>query len=72
MSPTIFCPGTSELKSRFTRSGIGPACPWTVVAARQGRGWQGTRPSSRISLRTSSGPAAMPERASCAAIRRYP
>src|SRR6266436_5747673 len=35
MSPTIFCPGTSAVKSRFTRSGIGPAWPCCVVAGRQ-------------------------------------
>ena len=28
MSPTIFAPGVSAVKSRFTRSGIGPAWPW--------------------------------------------
>ena len=72
MSPTIFCPGTWAEKSRLTRSGIGPACPCFVVHGRHGRGWQATRPSSRISLRTSSGPATVPCRASCAAMRRYP
>jgi hypothetical protein len=72
MSPTIFSPGAAAVKSRFTRSGIGPAAPWTVVAGRHGLGWQATRPSWRISLRTSSAPAGTPQRASCAAMRRYP
>ena len=54
MSPTIFSPGAAALKSRATRSGIGPAWPCFVVDGRQGRGWQATRPSSRISARTSS------------------
>src|ERR1019366_269578 len=44
MSPAIFRPGTAEVKSRFTRSGIGPAWPWTVVTGRQGRGWGGGPP----------------------------
>jgi hypothetical protein len=72
MSPTIFSPGAAAEKSRFTRSGIGPAAPCLVVEGRQGRGWQGTRPSARISLRTNSAPATTPWRASWRAIRRYP
>src|SRR6516164_8588552 len=62
ISPTIFSPGAAAEKSRFTRSGIGPASPCRVVDGRHGRGWQATRPSSRISLRTSSGPAGTPQR----------
>ena len=45
MSPTILAPGTSAEKSRFTRSGIGPACPCCVVDGRHGRGWHATSPS---------------------------
>src|SRR6476661_2305337 len=45
MSPTIFSPGASAVKSRSTRSGIDPAVPsFSVRLARHGRGWHGTRP----------------------------
>ena len=37
-----------------------------------GRGWQGSRPSSRISDRTSSGPAGMPQATRSVWTRRYP
>src|ERR1700730_16755160 len=37
MSPTIFSPGVTAPKSRFTRSGIGPALPCRVVDGRHGR-----------------------------------
>jgi transposase len=69
---TFFGGAPARLIPDNLRTGIGPACPWAVVAGRQGRGWQATRPSSRITLRTSPAPAAMPQRASCAASRRYP
>src|SRR5690348_5756251 len=72
ISPTIFPPGSAAVKSRFTRSGIGPAAPCSVSERRHGRGWQGTRPSSRISRRTSSGLHSSPPRASAAWTRRYP
>ena len=49
ISPTIFSPGAAAEKSRPTESGIGPAWPCWVVEGRHGRGWQATRPSSRIS-----------------------
>src|SRR5260370_2313957 len=71
MSLTILWPGISAEKSRFTRSGIGPAGHCCVVD-RFGRGWQDTRPSSRISPRTSSSPATKPRRASSVATLRYP
>jgi len=60
------------VKSRFTRSGIGPAAPCSVSERRHGRGWHGTRPSSRISRRTSSALARSPPRTSSAWTRRYP
>src|SRR6266566_7715909 len=49
MSPTSLVPGAAALKSRRTRSGMASASPATVVTGRQGRGWQATRPSWRIS-----------------------
>src|SRR6266487_3689714 len=69
MSPTIFSPGFSAVKSRPTRSGIGPAAAWTVSDRRR-RTWQGTRPSSRMSARTSSSPHCTPHRSSWACTRR--
>jgi integrase/recombinase XerD len=53
-----------------TRSGIVAASPAIVVTGRHGRGRQAVRPSSRISLRTSSSPAGTPRRASSACTRR--
>jgi hypothetical protein len=47
-----------------------PAAPRTVVDGRHGAGWQATRPSSRMSWRTSSGPACSPPRARAACRRR--
>jgi hypothetical protein len=48
MSPTIFSPGSSAVKSRLTKSGIGPAWPsCSVSEQRQGFGWHGLRPSSQ-------------------------
>jgi hypothetical protein len=73
MSPTIFWPGAPAVKSRATRSGMW--CSWpspSVRLTRQGRGWQGSRPSSRISDRTSSGPAGTPHATRSACTRRYP
>jgi pimeloyl-ACP methyl ester carboxylesterase len=64
MSPTIFSPGAPAVKSRCTRSGM--ACSWpspSVRLNRHGRGWQDSRPSSRITERTSSGPAGTPQAA---------
>src|SRR3954471_8339128 len=55
MSPTSLVPGASAWKSRASRSGIMPGSPATVVVGRNGRGWQGIRPSSRMIERTSSG-----------------
>src|ERR1022692_4755019 len=70
---------TDHLRARGARGEVTvhqvrdrPDSPCTVVADRHGLGWQATRPSSRISRRTSSSPAATPLRASCAAMRRYP
>ena len=51
------------------------SCSWpspSVRLTRQGRGWQGSRPSSRISDRTSSGPAGTPQATRSAWTRRYP
>ncbi len=51
------------------------ACSWpspSVRLNRHGLGWQGTRPSSRITERTSSGPAGTPQAARSAWTRRYP
>ena len=70
MSPTSLTPGASAVKSRRTRSGIVAASPARVVVGRHGRGWQGRRSSSRITARTSSGPAGTPCRASSACTRR--
>src|SRR5690348_12181771 len=67
-----FPAGSDAVKSRFTRSGIGPAAPCSVSERRHGRGWHGTRPSSRISRRTSSALARSPPRTSSAWTRRYP
>ena len=72
MSPTIFSPGFPAEKSRLTRFGIGPAAPCSVSECRHGFGWQGSRPSSRMSWRTSSGHACSPPRAKAACMRRYP
>jgi hypothetical protein len=72
MSPTIFSPGLPAVKSRFTRSRIGPAAPCPVNEQRCGLGWQGTKPSPRISRRTSSGLHSPPARASTAWTHRYP
>jgi len=47
-----------------------PAVPCWVVEGRHGRGWQATRPSSRMSWRTSSGPACSPPRTRAACMRR--
>ena len=73
MSPTIFWPGASAVKSRFTRSGM--LCSWpspSVRLNRHGRGWQGSKPSSRMTDRTISGPAGTPQAARSAWTRRYP
>ena len=72
MSPTIFAPGLSAVKSRLTRSGIGPAAPCSVSERRQGFGWQGTKPSSRMSFRTVSSSTDSPPRTKAACRRRYP
>ena len=51
------------------------SCSWpspSVRLTRHGRGWQGSRPSSRISDRTSSGPAGTPQATRSAWTRRYP
>jgi hypothetical protein len=73
MSPTNFCPGMVAVKSRLTRSGMSArlAACW-VVPSRERRGWQGTRSSSRIRSRTTSGWQRTPQRASWAWTRRYP
>ena len=73
ISPTIFWPGASAAKSRATRSGM--SCSWpspSVRLTRQGRGWQGSRLSSRMTERTSSGPAGTPQATRSAWTRRYP
>jgi hypothetical protein len=70
MSPTSLVPGADAVKSRRTRSGTSPASPAIVVVGRHGLGWHGTRPSSRISARTSSGPAAISLRANTACTLR--
>jgi hypothetical protein len=72
MSPTILSTGFPAVKSRFTRSGIGPAAPCRVSDRRHGLGWHGTRPSSRMRRRTSSGLHSSPALASSAWTRRYP
>jgi hypothetical protein len=65
--------GASAVKSRPSRSGISyGTSPATVRLCRHGRGWQGSRPSSRINARTSSSPQATPEPARSACTRRYP
>ena len=51
------------------------ACSWpspSVRLNRHGRGWQGSRPSSRMTDRTSSGPAGTPQAARSAWTGRYP
>ena len=51
------------------------SCSWpspSVRLTRHGRGWHGSRPSSRISDRTSSGPAGTPQATRSAWTRRYP
>ena len=62
MSPTIFCAG--RVGGEVPAHEVGDACSWpspSVRLSRHGRGWQGSRPSSRMSDRTSSGPAGTPQ-----------
>lgn len=57
MPPAGLVPGASALNWRPTKSGIdSPPEPAWVVRGRHARGWQGTRSSSCVRSRTSSGP----------------
>lgn len=54
ISPTIFAPGAAALKSRPTRSDIGPAARSAAVNPRRRLTCTGTSPAAAISRRTSS------------------
>src|SRR6266545_5930410 len=60
----------SDITNHFLARGSRAEITVHQVGDRHGGGWQATRPSSRIRARTSSSPAATPQRASCEAIRR--
>src|SRR5689334_6521259 len=68
-----FPAGAPAVKSRFSRSGM--SCSWpspSVRLNRHGFGWQAPRPSSRMTERTSCGPAGTPQATRSAWTRRYP
>ena len=72
MSQTTLRPGRSAVKYRLTRSGMFAAASASASSViRNGRGWQGTKPSWHMIWRTSSGERSVLASARTAWIRRY-